>query len=96
MRQVGADLIMLEMMIEIPRMLAVLEGAETSTLPVWVGIDAHSGQFIDVKWILEGTISPEDYTSASARWLDRNVHIIGGCCGIRPDHMASLGQLVAR
>lgn len=168
MRQAGADLIMLEMMIEIPRMLAVLEGAKTSTLPVWVGFScapddngvmclqsgetdaegvvkagagetlvdaiaalegrnvpllsimhtdvrhidacldvvethwdglvgvyAHSGQFIDDKWIFEGTISPEDYASASARWLDRDINIIGGCCGIRPDHMASLGYLFA-
>ena len=37
MERAGADLIMLEMMIEIPRMLAVLEGAQTSGLPVWVG-----------------------------------------------------------
>jgi len=166
MKQAGADLIMLEMMIEIPRMLAVLEGAKTSDLPVWVGVScapdsngtmclqaaeadangvmiggretlvdaiaalagkdvpllsimhtdvahidacldiveanwdglvglyAHSGEFIDGNWNFEGTISPEDFASACQRWLGRNVQIIGGCCGIRPDHIAALSTHV--
>ncbi len=167
MREAGADLIMLEMMIEIPRMLAVLDGAKSSGLPVWVGfscapdrngvmclqagetdangivqagdgetlldainalagkevpllsimhtdvthidacldvveknwsglvgIYAHSGQYVDGDWIFEGTISPEDFVSASERWLQRNVQIIGGCCGIRPDHISALRPVV--
>ncbi|MGH1481552.1 MAG: homocysteine S-methyltransferase family protein [Geminicoccales bacterium] len=167
MKKAGADLLMLEMMIEVPRMLAVFEGARTSGLPVWVGLScapdaegvmclqadetdadgatiaqagellvdainalegkevpllsimhtdvchveacldiveahwdglvgvyAHSGNFIDGKWIFDGTISPEDYVAASQRWLNRNVQIIGGCCGIRPDHIAALSTLL--
>ena len=167
MKRAGADLIMLEMMIESPRMLAVLEGAQQSGLPVWVGLScapspdgtmclqqgetdatgavisgetellidaiaalngcdvplisimhtdvshidacldvldahwsglvgvyAHSGLFLNGSWIFEETISPEEYAEVSKRWLDRNVHIIGGCCGIRPEHIAALGGLV--
>ncbi len=168
MKRAGADLIMLEMMVEIPRMLAVLEGAKTSGLPVWVGLScapdahgnmclqdgetdargivkarpgellvdataaledrevpllsimhtdvrhidacidiveaswdglvgvyAHSGAFVDSKWVFEGTISPDEYSAASQRWLNRNVQIIGGCCGIRPDHIAALNAIVS-
>ena len=167
MQRAGADLIMLEMMIEIPRMLAVLSGAKTSGLPVWVGLScapdvtgnmclqdgetdengvvkagdgetlidaiaalegkdvplvsimhtdvrhvddcldiigthwdglvgvyAHSGKFIENNWIFDETISPECYASASKRWLDRKVNLIGGCCGIRPDHIAALRPCV--
>ncbi len=167
MKEARVDLLMLEMMSEVPRMLAVLEGAKTSGLPVWVGLScapdadgtmclqagetdakgmtiaqadellvdaiaalqgkevpllsimhtdvrhidacldiveahwdgligvyAHSGEYIDGKWIFDGTISPDDYAAASRRWLDRNVQIIGGCCGIRPDHIAALKTLV--
>ena len=167
MKRAGADLIMLEMMIEIPRMLAVLDGARTSGLPVWVGLScapdrdgnmclqardtdasgavygeatqplvkaiaaldgkdvpllsimhtdvrdvdacldildahwnglvgvyAHSGAFLDGKWIFEGTISPQDFAAASRRWLARGIHMIGGCCGIRPDHIAALSAVV--
>ncbi|MDJ0824017.1 MAG: homocysteine S-methyltransferase family protein [Rhodobacter sp.] len=162
----GADLIMLEMMVEVPRMLAVLNGAKTSGLPVWVGLScapgangrmclqggdtdtegnviardgeflrdaiealsgrdvpllsimhtdvrhidacldiveehwnglvgvyAHSGRFIDGKWVFEGTISPDAYAAASKKWLDRGVQVVGGCCGIRPDHIAELSKV---
>ncbi len=167
MAEAGADLVMLEMMVEISRMLAVLEGAQTSGLPVWVGLScapdtdgtmclqagdtnaqgevvarsgetlrdaiaalggydvpllsimhtdvrhidacldivdanwtgligvyAHSGRFIDNQWIFEGTISPTEYADASQRWLNRGVQIIGGCCGIRPDHIAAMSRSV--
>jgi S-methylmethionine-dependent homocysteine/selenocysteine methylase len=38
MAAAGADLIMLEMMIDIDRMLEILEAAQSSGLPVWVGL----------------------------------------------------------
>ncbi|MFA9420194.1 MAG: homocysteine S-methyltransferase family protein [Gammaproteobacteria bacterium] len=38
MAAAGADLLMLEMMIEIDRMLVTLESAQTAGLPVWVGV----------------------------------------------------------
>ncbi|MEM7301479.1 MAG: homocysteine S-methyltransferase family protein [Pseudomonadota bacterium] len=167
MRDAGADLIMLEMMIEVPRMLAVLDGAVTSGLPVWVGLScapdfegnmclqagetdatgkvygeasrplvdaiaalngkgvpllsimhtdvrdigacldileqswnglvgvyAHSGEFVDDKWIFDGTISPKDFALAGRSWLDRKVQLVGGCCGIRPDHIAELSKII--
>ncbi len=167
MRDAGADLIMLEMMIETPRMLAVLAGAKESGLPVWVGVScapdtegtmclqvgkadengvvqsgtsetlaeaisaindkevvllsimhtdinhieqclnvveanwnglvglyAHSGHYVNGNWIFQDTISPEDFAAASRQWLSRNVQVIGGCCGIRPDHIALLREQV--
>ena len=38
MAEAGADLLMLEMMVEIDRMMAVLDAALESGLPVWVGL----------------------------------------------------------
>ncbi len=38
MAEAGADLLMLEMMVDIDRMLVTLEAARTSGLPVWVGL----------------------------------------------------------
>lgn len=168
MQDAGVDLIMLEMMIEIPRMLAVHEGASQTGLPIWaglscapgrdgvmrlqngvpdedghqnhgegetladaitalnetdvpllnimhtdvmfiddcldiverdwdrlVGVYAHSGAIIDGKWGFEGTISPEEYCTHGKRWLDREIHLLGGCCGIRPDHIQALRPLFA-
>jgi hypothetical protein len=38
MRDAGADLIMLEMMVDMKQMLATLAGAQQAGLPVWVGL----------------------------------------------------------
>ena len=153
MADAGADLLMLEMMVGIDRMVVTLEAAQSSGLPVWVGLTcepndagtmcltdgdpltdalaeikardvplinimhtevehvdacldvvaehwsglvgvyAHSGEFVDYEIIFESTISPEDYAAASQRWLQRDINIIGGCCGIRPDHIAEISKV---
>ncbi len=43
MRDAGADLLMLEMMVGIERMLVTLDAAKTSGLPVWVGLSCEPG-----------------------------------------------------
>ena len=154
MAKAGADLLMLEMMIDIDRMLVTMDAARTSGLPVWVGLTcqpdasgticlrngeplveavaalkdrnvpvisimhsevenidasldvlqahwtgpigvyAHTGKAIADQWIFDDTISPADYAAASERWLARGVQIIGGCCGIRTDHIAALSEII--
>lgn len=59
-----------------------------------VGVYAHTGDIIDFKWVFDDMISPEDYAAHSERWLQRNVQVIGGCCGIRCEHIAALQGLV--
>ena len=153
MAEAGADLIMLEMMVKIDRMLAVLNGVQHFDLPVWVGFScevdskgtprlidgdtlvnaidtirdhnvplisimhtdvndvevclnvaeaiwpgpvgvyAHSGDYVEDKWIFENVINPEDYATLADQWLDRGVQVIGGCCGIGPNHIKTLSGL---
>ncbi|MEM8592645.1 MAG: homocysteine S-methyltransferase family protein [Pseudomonadota bacterium] len=167
MAEAGADLLMLEMMVDVARMEAVLEGALGAGLPVWVGIScardeggivrlqageadtdgyvqasgetladavlalggydiplvsimhtdvrdvpacldvldqhwtglrgvyAHSGAIIDGQWQFNDTISPADYAREAAGWKARGVSVIGGCCGIRPDHMAEVAGVMS-
>ena len=154
MANAGCDLIMLEMLINIDRLIACIDGAQASGLPVWVGlslepkdgemclldgeslIDAisvikerniplinimhtevdHIDDCLDIleqHWngtvgvyahvcdfkttgeaIYNDTITPEDYAVAAKRWLNRGVQIIGGCCGVRKEHIDELQQLV--
>ncbi len=156
MAQAGADLLMLEMMVDTDRMLVTLEAAQSTGLPVWVGLScaaddtgtmclfngdrladvlaelkdrdvplvsimhtevedvdacldvvaehwsglvgvyAHSGDFVDSKWIFESTISPEDYAAATSQWLQRGINMVGGCCGTRTEHIAALGEVVLK
>lgn len=159
MKAGGADLIVLEMMIDIDRMRATLDGAVAAGIPIWVGLTcgseqgqpfaddgsvrlregelladaisvldgyevgaitimhtdvgmiddcldvaievwpgavgvyAHSGDYVGGDWVFDRVISPGDYRAYAERWLDRGVNIIGGCCGIGPDHIRELASL---
>lgn len=61
---------------------------------VWSGAllaYAHSGHFAPPDWQFVGVIDPDTYTEAAASWVsDNGVQIIGGCCGLGPDHIRSL------
>ena len=154
MKEAGADLLMLEMMVDIDRMKVTIEAAQSSYLPVWagltcepddngtmclrngeslvdalaviaktdiplvsimhtdvkyidacldvieqhwdglVGVYAHVGEFVDGNWVFDFTITPHDYATHSARWVNHNVQIIGGCCGILPEHICALESIV--
>ena len=157
----GAELLILEMMIDIDRMTATLDGAATVGLPVWVGLTvgstepdpvagdgtvrltdgeplgdaidalcdrdvgaiaimhtaidlvddcldvaldrwsgpigvyAHSGEYVYDDWMFEDIVSPADYRTLARGWIDRGVRIVGGCCGIGPDHIRALAELAA-
>lgn len=55
-----------------------------------VGVYAQSGEFIPPNWQFIDTITPEDYNTAATRWSARGVQVLGGCCGIGPEHIALL------
>ncbi len=59
-----------------------------------VGVYAHTGYFQEPNWIFNGVISPEDYADYATGWLARGVQIIGGCCGIGPEHIELLGSKI--
>ena len=62
-----------------------------------VGVYAHTGGWEPPNWVFENMISADDYATASMRWVERGVQVIGGCCGIRPDHIAVIdARLAAR
>ena len=150
MKEAGADLIMLEMMVNVESMLAVLDGVQGCGLPVWVGLScevdrngiprlydgqtlsdaidalkgrniplisvmhtevadvdacldvveemwvgpvgvyAHSGDYIDGKWVFNSVINSTDYAAAAEGWCNRGVRVIGGCCGVGPTHIRAL------
>lgn len=35
-------------------------------------------------------ISPEDYADEAGRWLALGARLLGGCCGIGPEHIKEL------
>ena len=156
LRDAGADLLMLEMMLDLDLTLITLDAALKTGLPVWVGLSckknndgnicllggdlltdclkelkkksvplvnimhtevdlisecldvldadwdgyvgvyAHTGLYKNPEWIFDDIISPEDYAGASKTWIERKINIIGGCCGIRSEHIKCLNTLISQ
>lgn len=42
---------------------------------------------------LRSDLDPATYAGVAARWVDLGASIIGGCCGIGPEHLHSLQTL---
>ena len=51
---------------------------------------AESGHFVAPSWKFEHIISTDDYLECALKWMDRGARIIGGCCGIGPEHIRVL------
>lgn len=150
--EAGADLIILEMMMDAQSTILAIEAAAATGLPVWVGFSCrmvaddvvfwqegrdvdfapafekamaaggvvagvmhsevetvvpalsvvlsrwsgpvaaypHSGHFTMPEWQFVDIISPEGYLAAAEQWVAMGAQIIGGCCGIGPDHIRLL------
>jgi S-methylmethionine-dependent homocysteine/selenocysteine methylase len=41
-------------------------------------------------WQFNDVISLEDYFGHARQWVDLGAQLIGGCCGIGPDHIRLL------
>jgi len=50
----------------------------------------ESGYFTMPNWHFVDTISPEDLVSEARGWREKGVQLIGGCCGIGPEHIKAL------
>ena len=37
-----------------------------------------------------GELTPDEFLGLCQRWVDRGVQLVGGCCGVGPDHIAAL------
>lgn len=51
-----------------------------------------SGYFRMPHWQFEDVIEPEALVEFARTWVDDGVQILGGCCGLSPEHIAGLRQ----
>jgi S-methylmethionine-dependent homocysteine/selenocysteine methylase len=59
-----------------------------------IGVYAESGDWAAPNWVFNG-LSPDEYLLQAAGWVQRGAQIIGGCCGVGPDHIAVLAGRLA-
>jgi homocysteine S-methyltransferase len=61
-----------------------------------VGVYPESGFFRMPNWQFVDVIAPEALAEAALGWLRDGVRLVGGCCGLGPEHIAALCQAVRR
>lgn len=54
-----------------------------------------SGYFKMPHWQFENIIPPPELQRFAAQWIEDGIQIIGGCCGLCPDHIAAVSALKA-
>ena len=57
-----------------------------------LGAYPESGYFVMPNWQFVEIIAPEDFVAVAREWIAGGVQIIGGCCGLGPDHIRALNE----
>ena len=68
------------------------EGLETVRRhwPGPLGAYPESGHFIMPNWQFVDIIEPDDLVAEARGWVAQGAQVIGGCCGLGPDHIRAL------
>jgi S-methylmethionine-dependent homocysteine/selenocysteine methylase len=54
-----------------------------------VGVYAETGDWGVPDWVFNG-LGPQEYLAEAERWVQAGVRLVGGCCGVGPEHIAAL------
>jgi S-methylmethionine-dependent homocysteine/selenocysteine methylase len=54
-----------------------------------LGAYPHVGDWTPPNWVFHD-IAPERFAAAADDWADHGARLVGGCCGIGPEHIAAL------
>jgi methionine synthase I (cobalamin-dependent) len=57
-----------------------------------IGIYPESGYFTMPNWQFVDVIEPDDLAELAQTWIGKGVRMVGGCCGLGPEHIAALRQ----
>jgi S-methylmethionine-dependent homocysteine/selenocysteine methylase len=100
MAQAGADLIMLEMMADVERMSIVLNAAQSSGLPVWVGFSCQPDDQSVVRLLAgptlaEGLAAIRDKDVAVVNIMHTEVDYIDDCLDVLATHWQGFSGVYA-
>jgi len=68
--------------------LDLLRRASALPLGAW----PNSGDFEPPNWRFDKAISPDAFAQICADWVDGGVKVVGGCCGLGPDHIRAAAE----
>jgi SAM-dependent methyltransferase len=56
-----------------------------------LGVYPNLGYLRGSEWRFDPRTAPADYASLALEWRDEGARIVGGCCGVTPEHVAAAG-----
>ena len=65
-------------------------GACEAPLGAW----PNSGTIEPPDWQFDDALTPEAFAALAAQWIDDGVRVIGGCCGLGPEHVRAVARRV--
>jgi S-methylmethionine-dependent homocysteine/selenocysteine methylase/SAM-dependent methyltransferase len=75
----------------VPGMLSWLR--DFTDMPL--GVYPNLGYFTNAGWRFETDITGEKYAEMAQHWREEGAQIIGGCCGVGPEHIAAAAKALA-
>jgi release factor glutamine methyltransferase len=54
-----------------------------------LGVYPNLGYYTDRGWRFDTAIGGEEYAELALGWREEGAQIVGGCCGVRPEHIAA-------
>ena len=63
-----------------------------TSLPI--GVYPNNGRYDMYTWRWEHTVSPDELADHARRYVAEGYVIVGGCCGVRPEHIAAIARAV--
>jgi S-methylmethionine-dependent homocysteine/selenocysteine methylase/SAM-dependent methyltransferase len=87
---VGALLVNCLPVDHVPGMISWLR--DFTNLPL--GAYPNLGHLAGSRWRFDDDIDPQRYAELALRWREEGAQIIGGCCGVTPEHIAAVVRAV--
>ncbi len=55
-----------------------------------LGAYPNLGRYLDPQWRFDESVTPENYAEIARGWRAEGAQLLGGCCGVGPDHIHAL------
>ncbi|MCI0422014.1 MAG: homocysteine S-methyltransferase family protein [Acidobacteria bacterium] len=75
----------------VPGMLPWLR--DFTDLPL--GVYPNLGRYLDPGWKFDDSVRAEDFARLASQWREEGAQIVGGCCGVTPEHIAAARKTLA-
>ncbi|MCZ6680582.1 MAG: homocysteine S-methyltransferase family protein [Candidatus Poribacteria bacterium] len=57
-----------------------------------LGAYPNLGRYLDPGWAFDDQVGPDAYAALASQWREEGAQIVGGCCGVTPEHIAAMRE----